>query len=223
MAVGLDSILATQSAADAASKNGAKDKIAEQKNMFLNLLVKQLQYQDPLNPMENTEFTAQLAQFSQLESLSEMNGNIEEMTQFQNSMNSMAAVSFIGKQVNAGGNAINYSGGESSIDFNLEGNASEVTVTIYNSAGSVVRTIGMNTVQQGDITCSWDGRNNNGESVSPGKYYFTVKATDFNGAAVKTSTYANGTVTGVKFENGTIFLQVGDKEVTLADITKITG
>jgi flagellar basal-body rod modification protein FlgD len=223
MAVGLDSILATQSAADAASKNGAKDKIAEQKNMFLNLLVKQLQYQDPLNPVENTEFTAQLAQFSQLESLSEMNGNIEEMTQFQNSMNSMAAVSFIGKQVNAGGNAINYSGGESSIDFNLEGNASEVTVTIYNSAGSVVRTIGMNTVQQGDITCSWDGRNNNGESVSPGKYYFTVKATDFNGAAVKTSTYANGTVTGVKFENGTIFLQVGDKEVTLADITKITG
>jgi flagellar basal-body rod modification protein FlgD len=223
MAVGLDSILATQSAADAASKNGAKDKIAEQKNMFLNLLVKQLQYQDPLNPVENTEFTAQLAQFSQLESLSEMNGNIEEMTQFQNSMNSMAAVSFIGKQVNAGGNAINYSGGESSIDFNLEGNASEVTVTIYNSAGSVVRTIGMNTVQQGDVTCSWDGRNNNGESVSPGKYYFTVKATDFNGAAVKTSTYANGTVTGVKFENGTIFLQVGDKEVTLADITKITG
>ena len=223
MAVGLDSILATQSAADAASKNGAKDKIAEQKNMFLNLLVKQLQYQDPLNPVENTEFTAQLAQFSQLESLSEMNGNIEEMTQFQNSMNSMAAVSFIGKQVNASGNAINYSGGESSIDFNLEGNASEVTVTIYNSAGSVVRTIGMNTVQQGDITCSWDGRNNNGESVSPGKYYFTVKATDFNGAAVKTSTYANGTVTGVKFENGTIFLQVGDKEVTLADITKITG
>jgi flagellar basal-body rod modification protein FlgD len=223
MAVGLDSILATQSAADAASKNGAKDKIAEQKNMFLNLLVKQLQYQDPLNPVENTEFTAQLAQFSQLESLSEMNGNIEEMTQFQNSMNSMAAVSFIGKQVNAGGNAINYSGGESSIDFNLEGNASEVTVTIYNSAGSVVRTIGMNTVQQGDVTCSWDGRNNNGESVSPGKYYFTVKATDFNGATVKTSTYANGTVTGVKFENGTIFLQVGDKEVTLADITKITG
>jgi flagellar basal-body rod modification protein FlgD len=223
MAVGLDSILATQSAADAASKNGAKDKIAEQKNMFLNLLVKQLQYQDPLNPVENTEFTAQLAQFSQLESLSEMNSNIEEMTQFQNSMNSMAAVSFIGKQVNATGNAINYSGGESFIDFNLEGNASEVTVTIYNSAGSVVRTIGMNTVQQGDVTCSWDGRNNNGESISPGKYYFTVKATDFNGAAVKTSTYANGTVTGVKFENGTIFLQVGDKEVTLADITKITG
>lgn len=223
MAVGLDGILATQSAADAASKNGAKDKIAEQKNMFLNLLVKQLQYQDPLNPVENTEFTAQLAQFSQLESLSEMNSNIEEMTQFQNSMNSMAAVSFIGKQVNASGNAINYSGGESSIDFNLEGNASEVTVTIYNSAGSVVRTIGMNTVQQGDVTCSWDGMNNNGESVSPGKYYFTVKATDFNGAAVKTSTYANGTVTGVKFENGTIFLQVGDKEVTLADITKITG
>lgn len=223
MAVGLDSILANQSAMDAVSSASTSDKIAEQKNMFLTLLVKQLQYQDPLNPMENTEFATQLAQFSQLESMAEMSSNIQLMTQFQNSMNSMMAASFIGKQVNASGNTIDYSGGQTAIDFNLGGNAAEVTMTVYNSAGTAVRSMTMNNVLEGDVSCTWDGTNNNGETVSPGRYYFTVKATDFSGAAVSTSTYANGTVTGIRFVNGTIYLQVGDKEVTLANVTKISG
>ncbi len=223
MAIGLDTILATQSATEAASASTVSDKIAEQKNMFLNLLVKQLQYQDPLNPMENTEFTAQLAQFSQLESMAEMNSNIELMAQFQNSMNSMQAASFIGRQVNARGNTINYSSGETGIDFNLEGNASLVTVTVYNSSGTTVRTITMSSVKEGDVTCTWDGMNDSGEAVSPGTYYYSVKASDYSGAAVNASTYAKGTVTGIKFENGTIYLQVGDKEITLADINNISG
>ncbi len=223
MAIGLETILANQSAADATSTSAVRDKIAEQKNMFLNLLVKQLQYQDPLNPVENTEFTAQLAQFSQLESLSEMNSNIELMAQFQNSMNSMQAASFIGKQVNATGNTINFTGAETTIDFNLQDNASLVTVTIYNSSGSAVRTMDMRGVQQGDVSCVWDGRNNNGEVLSPGTYYFGIHATGLTGAPVGSTSYANGTVTGVTFENGTIYLQVGDKKITLADITRITG
>ncbi len=223
MAIGLDNILATQSAADTASASAAKDKIAEQKNMFLTLLVKQLQYQDPLNPLENTEFTAQLAQFSQLESMAEMSSNIETMTQYQNSMNSMTAASFIGKHVNAKGNIINFTGAESTIDFNLEDNAASVTVNIYNSEGTVVRTIEASGVKQGDVSCLWDGKNNNGETMSPGTYYFGVSAKSASGTSVNTSTYANGTVTGVTFDNGSIYLQVGDKEVSLADVSKITN
>jgi flagellar basal-body rod modification protein FlgD len=221
--VGLDNILATQSAADTISASATEDKIAEQKNMFLTLLVKQLQYQDPLNPMENTEFTAQLAQFSQLESIAEMNSNMELMAQYQSSLNSMTAASFIGKQVNASGNIINYSGGESTIDFNLEDNAATVTVKIYNSEGTVVRTVDMSNVQDGDLSYTWDGKDNSGKTLSSGTYYFNISATDYSGSAVYTSTYANGTVTGVKFENGAIYLQIGDKEVALADITAITN
>lgn len=221
--VGLDNILATQTAADTASASKAQDKIAEQKNMFLTLLVKQLQYQDPLNPLENTEFTAQLAQFSQLESLAEMSSNIETMTQYQNSMNSMAAASFIGKHVNARGNIISFTGKESIIDFNVEDNAATVSVNIYNSEGTAVRTIDVTNVKQGDVSCLWDGKNSNGETLSPGTYYFTVSAKSYSGAAVNTNTYANGTVTGVTFDNGSIYLQVGDKEVSLADVSKITN
>lgn len=220
--IGLDNVLATQSAADGISST-ASDKVKSQKNMFLNLLIKQLQYQDPMNPVENTEFASQLAQFSQLEAMTDMSGNIEEMTRYQNSMNSMQAASFIGKQVSATGNTIAYAGGESTIDFKLEGNASKVAVTIYNSQGTIVRTMDMDNVLKGDVTCTWDGKDNSGDAVSPGTYYFSLDATDYSGAAVKTTTYANGTVTGIKFMNGTIYLQVGDKQITLSQITSISG
>jgi flagellar basal-body rod modification protein FlgD len=222
--IGLDTILANQTAVDQASSSYlSQDKVTEQKNMFLKLLVKQLQYQDPLNPMENTEFTAQLAQFSQLETLNTMNNNIEQMAKFQNSMNSMQAVLYIGKQVSASGNTINYSGGESVISFKLENNASAVNVKIYNSEGTVVRTIEVGNTLAGDISCTWDGKDINGESLSPGTYYFGIEATDYNGAAVNATTYTNGTVTGVRYDSGMIYLEVGDKEVSLSQINKISG
>jgi flagellar basal-body rod modification protein FlgD len=222
--IGLDTILANQTAVDQASSSYlSQDKVTEQKNMFLKLLVKQLQYQDPLNPMENTEFTAQLAQFSQLEKLTTMSNNIEQMAKFQNSMNSMQAVLYIGKQVSASGNTINYSGGESVISFKLESNASAVNVKIYNSEGTVVRTIEVGNALAGDISCTWDGKDINGESLSPGTYYFGIEATDYNGAAVNATTYTNGTVTGVRYDSGMIYLEVGDKEVSLSQINKISG
>jgi flagellar basal-body rod modification protein FlgD len=222
--IGLDTILANQTAVDQASSSYlSQDKVTEQKNMFLKLLVKQLQYQDPLNPMENTEFTAQLAQFSQLETLNTMNNNIEQMAKFQNSMNSMQAVLYIGKQVSASGNTINYSGGESVISLKLESNASAVNVKIYNSEGTVVRTIEVGNALAGDISCTWDGKDINGESLSPGTYYFGIEATDYNGAAVNATTYTNGTVTGVRYDSGMIYLEVGDKEVSLSQINKISG
>jgi flagellar basal-body rod modification protein FlgD len=222
--IGLDTILANQTAVDQASSSYlSQDKVTEQKNMFLKLLVKQLQYQDPLNPMENTEFTAQLAQFSQLETLNTMNNNIEQMAKFQNSMNSMQAVLYIGKQVSASGNTINYSGGESVISLKLESNASAVNVKIYNSEGTVVRTIEVGNALAGDISCTWDGKDINGESLSQGTYYFGIEATDYNGAAVNATTYTNGTVTGVRYDSGMIYLEVGDKEVSLSQINKISG
>jgi flagellar basal-body rod modification protein FlgD len=221
-AVGLDNILATQSATSSTSST-ITDKVAETKNMFLNLLVKQLQYQDPLNPVENTEFASQLAQFSQLESLSTMNSNIETMTAYQNSMNSMQAVSFIGKTVNASGNTINYTGGTSTINFNVKDNAATVDITVYNSSGTAVRHLEAKNVLTGDGSCTWDGKDDNGSTLSSGTYYFKISATDYSGNAVNTSTSTNGVITGIRYDNGTIYLEIGDKEITLSEIQKISG
>ena len=81
---------AAASTAAAASKTMGKE-------AFLKLLITQLQYQDPMNPADSTEFTAQLAQFSSLEQLSNVNENLNTLKLYQASMNNSQAVSFIGK------------------------------------------------------------------------------------------------------------------------------
>jgi flagellar basal-body rod modification protein FlgD len=222
--VGLDNILQNQ-AAQSASTSASKTANAAQteKNMFLTLLCKQLQYQDPLNPVENTEFATQLAQFSSLEALSNMRSSIETMTSYQNSMNSMQAISFIGKTVTASGNTISYNGSPSTINYNLDANAATVKVRIYNSSGSLVRTMEINDALKGDQTCTWDGKNDYGTAVSSGSYYFNVSATDYNGNSVTTTTKTNGTITGLKYDNGVIYLEVGDKVITLSEIQKISN
>jgi flagellar basal-body rod modification protein FlgD len=218
--VGLGNILATQTAASSSSTGTSA--VTSEKDMFLKLLVKQLQYQNPLNPVENTEFATQLAQFSSLEALTNMKDSMDSMATVQNSMNSMQAASFIGKKINASGNTINYTGDNSTIDYSLGSTAADVVIKIYDTNGSTVRTMKLSDVVKGDNSCIWDGKDDHGTTEGQGTYYFTVSATGYDGKSIATTTSTDGTVTGVRYNNGTIYLEVGDKEVSLANVTKIS-
>ena len=219
--VGIDSILSTQSSFDTVSSAEKAKSLG--KDDFLNLLVKQLQYQDPLNPVENADFTAQLAQFTSLETLSNIDENIASLGVLQSSINNINAVSFIGKSVEAQGNIANYSGSDVAIDFELDSPASEVTIKIYDSDGQLVRTMEKENVAAGDAQYVWDGKDDEGDTVSEGRYRFVINAVDYEGASVETTTYTTGQVTGVRYEGGITYLIIGDKEVNVADIRKIQG
>ena len=109
------------------------------KDAFLNLLVTQLQNQDPLNPTDSVEFTAQLAQFSSLEQLSNVNDNLEQLQNYQASINNSQAVSLIGKDITAKGNALQLKdGGPAGCNFSLDGSAAIVTISLYDSTGEFV-------------------------------------------------------------------------------------
>ncbi len=69
------------------------------KDDFLRLFVKQMQYQNPLNPMDNTEFASQLAQFSSLEQLTNISTQMKDLLIFQNSLHNTLTASFIGRNV----------------------------------------------------------------------------------------------------------------------------
>ncbi|MEQ8167390.1 MAG: flagellar hook capping FlgD N-terminal domain-containing protein [Candidatus Eremiobacterota bacterium] len=84
----------TTSGTEATKKNITKNELG--KDQFLELLIKQLQNQDPLSPTDNTEFIAQLAQFSSLEQMNNLNSSFEKLMSFQ--MVNQAA-SFIDKSV----------------------------------------------------------------------------------------------------------------------------
>jgi flagellar hook assembly protein FlgD len=78
-------------------------------------------------------------------------------------------------------------------------------------------------VPKGDVTCTWDGKGDDGETVSNGKYNYTIEATGYDGSAVTTTTYAKGLVTGVRYDSGNIYLEIGNKEVSLADVNQISN
>jgi len=121
------------------SESYAPEKAVLGKEDFLKLLVEQLKNQDPLNPMESTEFTAQLAQFSSLEQLTNMNESLEYSQLYQSSINNAQAVGFIGKTVKATGDSINVKDGISNqIQFDLARDAETVNIHIYDSSDNLV-------------------------------------------------------------------------------------
>jgi flagellar basal-body rod modification protein FlgD len=69
------------------------------KEDFLQLFTMQLRAQNPLKPMDSTEFTSQMAQFSSLEQLTNINTNLNNLLLFQNSLQNVSATGMIGKRV----------------------------------------------------------------------------------------------------------------------------
>lgn len=192
------------------------------KDDFMNLLVAQLQNQDPLNPMDSTAFTSQLAEFSSLEQLSNVNENLEYLQMYQSSINNAQAVSFIGKNIDALGNSIQLeSSGNEEIHFELSQNSSAVYINIYNATGDLVKNIENGPMGEGKQSVEWDGTDNGGNTLSQGIYKFEVMAADANGDKVQTSTYISERVTGVTFKNGVTYLLAGGMEIPIGDVIQV--
>jgi flagellar basal-body rod modification protein FlgD len=194
------------------------------KDDFLRLFVAQLKAQDPLNPMDSTEFTSQLAQFSSLEQLTNLNSSLTDLLDSQASLQNTMAAGYLGKTVTYAGNTVSFDGSQADLAYNLAADAAGVTVTITDSAGNVVRTDAIAGQSAGTQGYTWNGTDQNGNALPAGQYTFTVSAVDSSGKSVDVTTYTSGTVTGVSFQNNTTYLSIdGSTTLTLNDILEIQG
>jgi len=193
------------------------------KDDFLQLLVTQLQNQDPLNPMDSTEFSAQLAQFSSLEQLYNVNDNLNGLGANQLTMNNTQTILMIGKTTWAYGNIVQKTDSSAvDIHFGLGGNAVETVVNIYNAQGDFIKTISAGTMDAGDHSVAWDGTDSEGRTVTDGYYQFEVLAGDAEGRSVATETFIVGVVTGVTFnDNGIAHLLVNDMSIPMNSIVHV--
>jgi len=194
------------------------------KDDFLNLLITQLQHQDPLSPMESAEFTSQLAQFSSLEQMSNVNKNLEVLQLYQASINNSQAVDFIGKTIKALGNSIGVSDGVADqVHFELAENASDTIIHIYDSDKKLVKTIQADGLNAGEQSVEWDATDNDGNKVPDGSYTFEVVATDTGGNPVSAKTLITATVSGVSFKNGTTYLMAGNQEIPIGSVFSVSA
>lgn len=194
------------------------------KDDFLNLLITQLQNQDPLNPTDSVEFTSQLAQFSSLEQLGNVNDNLQELKNFQASINNSQAVSLIGKTITANGNFIRLTADEPvECNFKLADDAALVAATIYDSAGEFVNSFESQNMAAGQNSLLWDGTDKNGNRVPAGNYTFEIMAADINGNDIDATTLFAGTVDKVTFEDNASFLISGSQKIALGDVIEVAA
>ena len=186
------------------------------KDDFLNMMITQLKHQDPLNPLDGTDFTAQLAQFSSLEQLSNMNDQLELLSLYQASLNNAQSVNLIGREVTAKGDVVKVEGASADLAYNLSGGAEEVTIKIYDEEGNLVDTLELGSQKEGENSITWDC-----SDVAAGNYTFEVSATDSNGDVMPAYTIIVGRVTGVTFEDGSPHLSVNGRDIAFGDIISV--
>lgn len=192
------------------------------KQDFLTLLVAQLQHQDPLNPSDSTEFTAQLAQFSSLEQLQNIDASLNGFEVYQATLNNIQASGFIGKTVTASGETVAVKDGTPDvIRFDLAGDADSVYVQLYNQAGRLVADIPAGARAAGEQTVAWDGRDANGSAVEDGAYTYSIMAMNADGSIVASTSYTTGIVSGVDYKTGATHLIINGHPVPIADVIRV--
>ena len=207
----------TSSLSSAATQGGAPGK-----EDFLQLLVAQLAHQDPLQPMENTEFVAQLAQFSSLEQLVGVNTNLDALSMAQLAMTNSQVAGLIGKEVEARGDRLHLGdSGSADINFDLPAAAREVTVQVHDKSGNLIRTLKAGSRPSGLNSVTWDGKDEMGNTMPAGAYTVSASAVDGAGNALDVSSRFQGMVTGVTYENGIPLLEIGNTTLQVGDVLAV--
>ncbi len=189
------------------------------KDEFLQLLVAQLRYQDPLNPMEAQEFASQLAEFSGLEQQIKTNDLLEAQVMAQadlvSGLQTSAALSAIGHTVLAVGNTMEALGdGTDQLTFDLPADA-DVTVRFRDDSGNIVHTVDAGAMsagrQQLDVS-----------ALGQGTYTVEVEATGADGPVTAT-TFTSGRVEGVRWGPDGLVFVIGGREISFASVLEITN
>ncbi|MCY1421509.1 Basal-body rod modification protein FlgD [compost metagenome] len=148
------------------------------KDAFLQLLVTQMQNQNPLDPQDNGEFVAQLAQFSSLEGMQSLNASVNTIVGNFQSSQALQASSLVGRNVMVAADSatVDTSKGMTG-SVNVTSSSTATTVGVYDSKGNLVRSIDLGSQSAGVTSFTWDGKNGDGELVEAGKYSFKATAT----------------------------------------------
>ncbi|NRB03707.1 MAG: flagellar hook assembly protein FlgD [Rhodobacteraceae bacterium] len=195
--------------------------LGEDYNSFLTLLTAQIQYQDPLEPVDGTEFVAQLAQLTQVEQAVRQNDQLQSLTaQFAGALN-VAGADFLGRNAQFESDQIILGPDGAISQFELAANAQSVRADIIDPLGRVVRTIqGLPTTEGTSHTISWDGFDEFGTAQLDGTYRVSISAVDAADNVVDVTQYRDAEVSEVLFNGGLLEFKLVDGELVSAGNVK---
>lgn len=195
-------------------------------DQFLQLLVAQLQHQDPLQPQSGAEFVQQLAQLASLEQSTQTNKSLAAIQSAQDAVARTNLTSLVGRSVSARTDSVIMpaQGAAPAIAVHLDASAAKVKIKITDAAGKVVRTVDAGPRGAGDAAIAWDGRTDQGTLLSPGTYKVSIEATSASGSTVNAQSVLRGLVSALEFgPSGEPRLRIGDVTVSPADILSVNA
>ncbi len=202
-------------------KAAATSTTSDSQDRFLKLLTTQLKNQDPLNPMDNAQITSQLAQISTVSGIEKLNATLQLMLQDNQNAQTTQAAGLVGHSVMVPGSALQLASGASAGAFELAGAADNVTVTIKDSNGLVVRTLSLGAQDSGVHDFTWDGKSDSGTQAADGNYTISIAANQ-GSSAVTATVLTLGTVRSVISGTSGFVLDVGTLGTfTMNDVKQI--
>jgi len=186
-----------------ATDTGSRTRLSDNYDTFLLLLTAQLQNQDPLAPMDSTQFTQQLVQFSQVEQQIRTNEQLGGLVAQYQAASAGAALSYLGRDAIIEGNETYLAGGEANWAYRLPENAQTMTIIVMDMQG---RTIYESTAEArtgGEHLFTWDGTRTDGTTAPDGVYQIIIDARNAAGNALTPTVSVRETIMGVDFTGPT--------------------
>src|ERR1700677_3782825 len=214
----------SSNASSASAANAlASQQIAGNFQSFLTLLTTQLQNQNPLGPLDTTQFTQQLVEFAGVQQQLNTNDSLATLVSLQQTAQSTQALGFVGKTaVVNGSTAALATNGTATWELSVP-SASNVNVTIASSTGQAVFTGTFSGAAGNNQPFTWNGQGNDGTQLPAGNYTMTATATNSAGASVAVTTAGHGVVSSVHLNHSPPLLTIDGKTFTVSQIQSIVN
>jgi flagellar basal-body rod modification protein FlgD len=201
------------------AQESAAEDAAKQELDFLNILLTQLENQNPLDPMDTDEYTAQLTRYSQLEQQIETNEQLVIANDYLKTNSASSTFSYIGQDVEISSNIAVTQNGEAEWSYLVEGAASDVILTVTDEDGNVIEeTSGSLNAGAQNFTLDTQAL-----GIQDGQQlYLSINARDSKNNNINTQTTSHVKVDGAWTDDqGQTYLTAGDISFRDSDILKV--
>lgn len=208
--------LEQQSAASKSSKELGQDE-------FLKLMMAQLKHQDPMQPLENGEFIAQMAQFSSVAGIEGMQESLDKLSLAYGSSQTLQASQLVGNDVMIESSEASLDGSNAITgQFDLTASAGNVTMNVYDDVGLLVGSQELGQHATGRHSFRWDGQTRDGNTAPPGRYSVQLLTT-YGDEVTEVPALMTRTIQSVEFgSDGNAVLNTREGEtLSLSDIRRI--
>jgi flagellar basal-body rod modification protein FlgD len=207
---------------DPTTGSSALDSLSSNFGDFLNLLMTQLQNQDPTAPMDSNEFTSELVQFSSVEQQINTNTSLTQLIQLTQAGEVMQSSAMVGKQVSVQSTDLALQNGSAGVNFTAPA-AEQAMISITSDSGTKILDTVVNATK-GSNTWTWNGEDASGNTMPDGTYTVAVTGVNADGSTSALNYTVTGTATGVQTDgSSSLTLQIGALSVPFSSVRSVNN